>query len=413
MRTILTLAAKDLRLLVRDRVGLFFALVFPLLYATFFGFIMSGFGGEGGVSGLRVRVVDEDRTPASAAYIERLEGASELAVTRTDLATAEAAVRGGNAVAFIRLEAGFGAAGETMFWGDPQVISVGIDPSRKAQGAMLQGILTKHAFEGMQAAFSDRDLMRRSAQAAIDQVGDDVPVAMRLPLKTFLGSLDTFFAAMPDDMTDESGDAVGPAGWEPVRITVSDVTRAARAAPHSAFEITFPQAIIWGVMGCAAGFGISLVTERVRGTLVRLRTSPATLGQILGGKAAACFVTIIVVATLLFGLAALPPFAVRPSLGALAMLVLAVVSVAACFVGIMMMLAVIGKTEAAAGGIGWACLTVMAMLGGGMLPLEFMPASLQRFNGISPVKWSILAMEGALWRDFTLGRMFEVCGILV
>jgi ABC-2 type transport system permease protein len=44
-----------------------------------------------------------------------------------------------------------------------------------------------------------------------------------------------------------------------------------------------------------------------------------------------------------------------------------------------------------------AMLMVMAMLGVGMLPLIFMPSWLRPFSHISPVKWSILALEGAVW----------------
>ena len=39
MRSLLTLAGKDLRLLVRDRAGLFWVLFFPLIMAIFFGSI--------------------------------------------------------------------------------------------------------------------------------------------------------------------------------------------------------------------------------------------------------------------------------------------------------------------------------------------------------------------------------------
>ena len=54
---------------------------------------------------------------------------------------------------------------------------------------------------------------------------------------------------------------------------VLDVSRE-RTGPQNAYEISFPQGCIWGIMGCAAAFGITLVVERTRGTLVRLRMAP-------------------------------------------------------------------------------------------------------------------------------------------
>ncbi|MCP4479597.1 MAG: ABC transporter permease, partial [Planctomycetaceae bacterium] len=32
---------------------------------------------------------------------------------------------------------------------------------------------------------------------------------------------------------------------------------------------------------------------------------------------------------------------------------------------------------------------------------------------LSPVKWGILAMEGAIWREFSLSEMMLPCGILL
>jgi ABC-2 type transport system permease protein len=55
----------------------------------------------------------------------------------------------------------------------------------------------------------------------------------------------------------------------------------------------------------------------------------------------------------------------------------------------------------------------MAMIGGGMIPLVAMPAWLAALSDVSPVKWGILALEGAVWRGFTLGDSALPCGILL
>ena len=94
-------------------------------------------------------------------------------------------------------------------------------------------------------------------------------------------------------------------------------------------------------------------------------------------------------------------------------LALAIASTSAGFVGIMMLLSVLGKTEQAVAGAGWGILIVMAMFGGGMVPLMMMPGWMQRISHLSPVKWGILALEGAIWRGFTLGEMIIPCAILL
>src|SRR5262249_34665462 len=120
--------------------------------------------------------------------------------------------------------------------------------------------------------------------------------------------------------------------------------------PQSAYEITFPSAILWGMIGCIMTFAISLVTERSHGTLLRLRVAPLSWGQILAGKGLACYVTALTLAALMLFLGRVA-LGVRLSnpLGLLA----AVGCGAFCFTGLMMLLSTVGKTERAVAGSGW------------------------------------------------------------
>ena len=43
----------------------------------------------------------------------------------------------------------------------------------------------------------------------------------------------------------------------------------------------------------------------------------------------------------------------------------------------------------------------------------FMPGFIKTFSNLSPVKWSIQALEGAIWREFTLAEMAFPCVVLV
>ena len=104
-------------------------------------------------------------------------------------------------------------------------------------------------------------------------------------------------------------------------------------------------------------------------------------------------------------------FNIRPS--SYPLLALACVSASLGFVGFMMMVAGLGRTEQAASGAGWAMLMPMALFGGGMMPQFIMPAWMQTVGNLSPVKWTILAIEGAVWRGFTLNEMLLPCAILL
>ncbi len=442
MNAILALAGKDLKILLRDKAAFFFTFGFPLVYAIFFGTIFASVssGRDGGGSKLPIAVVDEDRTAQSAAFLKTLREAPEFDVAEADRAAALEQVQRGKRSAAVVMPAGFGASRGGIFSGTPPVLQIATDPSRAAEAGMLQGVLTKYMVQDLQRAFTDTTLMRGQIQRALDRTREIPEEAgtTRGTLERFLGELDRFVTQMPafdegvSDRENSNGAAAKPgetpsaakpatqavaagrrggfAGFEPVRIEKLDVQRKKRGGPTNAYAISFPQGIVWAVMGAAAAFGISLVIERQRGTLRRLLVSPLTLTAVLAGKALACFGTIVAVILFLLALATLG-FGVRPTswplLGA------AVLSIAIAFVGIMMVLSVLGRTEQSAGGIGWAVLTLMAMIGGGMLPYFMMPPWMQSAASVSPIKWSILALEGALWRDFTPAMMAEPCLILV
>ncbi len=87
-------------------------------------------------------------------------------------------------------------------------------------------------------------------------------------------------------------------GWQPLELVRQDVTREA-SGPRNGFEITFVQGMIWGIIGCVMSFAVGLVSERTHGTFVRLQMAPVSAAQLLGGKALACLVTLLLMQTLL------------------------------------------------------------------------------------------------------------------
>lgn len=415
MRAIVALAWKDLLLLLRDKPGMFFVFVFPLVYGIFFGMIFSGQGGE--TAKMRVVVADLDRSAGSAAFVESLRASGDVEVS--EVATREEAlglVRAGKRAAAIVTPQGFGERSEKMFWGEPATVELAVDPSRKAEGGMLEGMVLKSAFERMQETFADPKKMQAQmgdAMAAA-QADTEMPAGVRTLLTPMLSSMQTFFQGVEahEASGGEGGAAGAMQGFEPIRVEKVDVGAGKKkwSGPDNPFGITFPQAALWGVLGATAGFAMSLVTERTKGTLVRLRAAPVRRMDVLLGKALACYATVAMVIVFLLAVA-MSVFGLR--IESPGLFVLAVMSVGVCFVGLMMLIATVAKTEAAAGGGGWAVMLVMAMIGGGMIPLLFMPRWMQTVSHASPVKWGILAMEGAVWRGFTLEQMLLPCGVLV
>jgi ABC-2 type transport system permease protein len=232
----------------------------------------------------------------------------------------------------------------------------------------------------------------------------------RQETQRFLLELKAFLKSPAARATNEpAGGSSAGVNWQPLAVKSQPVEQQ-RSGPANAFAFTLPQGAVWGLVGCAATFAVSLVAERTRGTLVRLQMAPLSRMQVLAGKALACFLAALLVQVLVFAVGA-AAFKVRP--GSVTLLAAAVLSGCVAFVGIMMLLSVLGRTEQAAGGSAWAAMLMLSMIGGGMVPLFAMPRWMAQLSDLSPVKWAILAMEGAIWRGFTPAEMLLPCGILV
>lgn len=311
MSVALAIAAKDLRLLLRDRGALFWACVFPLAFALLFGAIYP----HGSSSKITV-AVERD----SAALATALTGLNVLLVD-----DGVARVQRGEAVAALRRTS--------------SGIDLAIDPSRAAE-----------------AAFVEAAVMRGACA---------LPVA---------------------------------------RHTVAGAT------PRSGFELAFPAAVLWGLIGCAGAFAAASMAERRSGTHLRLRAAPVRLSSLVLGKWIACVVAcavdasvLVLIARFLFGVR-IERFTALP---------LAIASCAVCFGGITVLLGVLGRTEQAVGGASWATLLLFAMIGGAMVPLSVMPSWMRALSGASPVKWGIVALEGTTFRGLPISEVLPACAVLL
>ncbi len=403
MATLLTLAFKDLRVLVADKGNVFWVFVFPSLFALLFGAIYSG-AGEG-PSGMKLAVVDEDRSEMSEKYIAHLESEEALDVERLERDDALGRVRKGSLAAAVVIGEGFGEGFGAIFDANDPKLQIASDPGRKMEAAYLEGLLAKAQFEVLADRFQDRPWMQQQTDAwrseivdANDLDPDDARVYLRL-----FDAMDTFL----EDVNEQ--DYQGGLSGDMLSIARLDVERESDG-PKTGFQITFPQAILWAILSCAATFAVSIVRERTTGTFQRLRIGPISQAQILAGKGLACFLTCAFVAGMLT-LGGRLIFKVP--IGNPVLFVVAAACAALCFVGLMMLVSTLGKTEQSVGGAGWAMLMIMAMFGGGMMPLAFMPAWMRNLSHFSPVKWGILAMEGAIWREFSVAEMLLPCGVLL
>lgn len=349
MYAILQLARKDLTLLLRNRGARFFVFVWPLITAILFGLV---FGGGGGKGQTPVAVSDLDRSAESAQFLADLKAIGVLALDDQTPEAGRELVRSGKRVAAIVLPAGFGAA-------SPPRVELVSDPSRRAEQGMIHGLLEHAAGEAQHRRLAQRD-------------ADATP-------------------------------------WPPLAIEAQAVVRAS-AAPRNSFAITFPQGMLWALVGIMMSFAATLVLEQMQGTLIRLRASPMSAAMLLLGKGLGCAIAMSAVLALLV-VVSIAGFGVRPDSPAL--LAIAVLAAVFAFTGIMMTIASLGTTVQTVSGAGWAIMMPLMLFGGGMIPLFAMPDWMRDFGSVSPVKWAILAFEGAIWRGFSPEEMLKPLAILV
>jgi len=396
MGAALAIAAKDLRQLVRDRAGMFWVLAFPLVVSVLFGSIFSDDGD--GARPIHVAVADEDHTAASARMIERLEQSASLEVEQMSAGAAADAVRKGDVAAYLRFGPGYGHS-DRFLPVDPGAVELGTDPSRRATAAMLQGLLMEALYDEMKQLLADPDAMQAAVHRLVARLADGPDAAPALAL---LQPLEGLVAGADLSRLRQELSFATP--------KLVSVARSASGRPRTSYDITFPQSTGWALIAIISFFATVIARERESGNLMRLRLAPISMTHIVAGKGVAALVASIAIMLLVL-VVGIAGFGLRVDSYPLLGLALFCASFSAA--GLILLFSTLGKTAQAVEGASWTVMIPLFMAGGGMLPLIFMPAWLQQVSNFSPLKWNLYAIEGAIWRGFSLSEMLLPCGILI
>ena len=455
MRVILTIAAKDLRLLLRDRTNAFFVIVFPLAIAIFFGSI---FGGSS--RSIPVAVVIESAGPAATDFANALEKDSTLSVRiLPSREEADASVRLGRVAACVIIPKTFDTDLEKAMAGGRAIVEVHCDPARQAESGLVVGKLNEHAMRAIVRMFTNPKINSKmlaqsklalalnpnmtsqqrervsdvleSVQELFKQQNREAAAAAAETSKTIAGSVsgDSITNSVKANTSEstksasnktENGNvpvstppsATSPDPFLALPIQIQSSTIASESTePPSTFAVTFPQGLVWGFVGCIGAFGAGMAEERRRGTFMRLLLAPCTIFSVLAGKSLACFTACVTMSVFMLLVATL---GFHVSVQNLPMLALAIATCSFAFSGFTMALSGLFKNnEGSARSAGNAIVLVLVMIGGGTIPLAFMPPFLRAASQASPFSWAILAIEGAVWRGFAFTEMLAPLGILL
>eukprot|EP01047_Picozoa_sp_COSAG01_P045387 COSAG01_NODE_4177_length_5267_cov_11.288893_1_plen_265_part_10 len=265
MNQVLVMAIKDLRLLFRDKLGAFFIIGFPILMGIFFGMVMGGPSSGSDRAKMKIAIVDLDQSTLSAKFISQLANNGSIELIETDFEPAKESVRKGQRLAMLVLTEGFGETAG-IFWEKPPTIQIGVDPSRSAESAMLQGMILESIGQLAGQRMGDLSSMQDMVKKSREQLANDKSISSgnRLLINSFFSSLEGMtksIEALQTDADDSSSSPVENGGFEFAKLESIDVSRKIDPASQagqmkkikSKWDISFPQSTMWGVLACAAG----------------------------------------------------------------------------------------------------------------------------------------------------------------
>ena len=353
------IAAKDLKLRLRDRSAIIIGIIAPLVLAFVFNAIF-GSGGDIGTSlDLQYGMVDLDQSEISVEFTSILESIEEEGVlvidTFDDRSSAEAAIEEGEIDAFYLIPEGFG---QSITSGSPETVEVIGD--------------------------IDAPISTDIAASIAEQFSSGIE-AVQLAIQTTLAlggvpSSDPTQAALSYTLADESAET-----------RQLDATTY-YAAGMSVFFLFFT--VQYGVLG--------LLEEERDGTLVRLMAAPMRRSSIVAGKAILSFVIGIVSMTVLIGATSLE-FLMGAEWGAPLGVALLVVTAILAAIGVMGLAAGFAKTAEGAGNLGSIIAVILGMLGGVFFPLGSGDDLLSQLTFLTPHAWFMRGLGdlagGAPWTN--------------
>jgi len=402
----------------RDRGAMVLSFVLPLAFFTIFAVI---FGKENNSTPkVTLIVVDQDKSEASENLVKALDEEDSLWVHLSPVtdkgvrsgpdytaATAEAAVKAGDAPVALIIPAGFGqhpiafgpdAGGSTL-----ELLN---DQSDSIAPQIVVGLLQKAAMTSMPSAMADEGM-----KYAEQYMGGFTP-AQKAKVD---GELDALRKLEADGKvgagSGSSGSGSDSASAGILAVNVRAVV--GKSAGQNKNMISFYAAAI-GVMFLlftASGSAGALLDEAESGTLERVLSTRVTMTKLMAGKLV--FNTLLafvqLVAMFLWGWAAfkldffshLPGFVVMGLCTAFAVAAFGMLLASAC------------QTRAQLGALSTLVILIMSSIGGSMFPRFLMPESMQRAGLLTINAWAIDGFTKVFWRDLPVTALWPQVSVLV
>ncbi len=404
-----TIVANELRLLLRDRAGLVLLFLMPTVLVAVVSLVQENIMKTTGEFGMRILVVNRDDGKIGRTLVERLRSSEHLQIYFRDGQTSDDDARkilaGGEYQFCLIVPRGLTEAFEKRL--ERQV--------REALGNSSSEFEQEKDSPVPEIAVLFDPLVQGAFRVAVMNSLHRMMLAMEMEAKAkaFSEAVPEFYWRM---LNDYSGGSVpkelfAPVGnaWGNEPLVGFQFQRAGRgdfATLPTSVQQNVPAWALFGMFFIVVPLSGSLIRERQGGVLKRLMTLPVSYSLLLLGKALA-YVTVCL---LQFGLILLVGKYVLPLLGtqvlemgseweAIVMVVLCA-SLAAAGYGIMV--GTLARSYEQASMLGAVSVVIAAALGGIMVPVYAMPATMQDISRFSPLAWGLDALTGIFVRGETV-----------
>jgi len=393
--------SKDVRVLLRDRIGLIFMFGMPILLVLIVTSIQNSTFELVGKNKVSLLIYNRDTGAVSREFIQAVEtiglfqvmpmaagstgtaGAPSSGAAAADLIRER--IRHKDALLGLVIPADFSArvaARAKSVTGKVQA-SFGLDSTVNAPDSLVNDSLPVSLYYHpvLQESF------RRSAEGALYSALQ--LVESKQILRTLYFSLNE--KALPDSLERQLLN-------NRTRINEMPVARDGNRDLPNATQHNIPSWTIFAMFFVVLSLGSGIVREKRNGSFIRLKTLPTSYAVAIFSKQLTYLVVTLAQAVVIFALGAwLFPLIGLPPLhfpGDWAALVVVTLLCGWCAVSYAICIGVFAQTEEQANGFGAVSIVILAAVGGLMVPSFAMPGSFHLAMSLSPLHWCLEAYYG-------------------
>ena len=405
MKSILTITRNDLRIFFAQRSNLIGLVVLPLAFTLVLGWAFSGDGGSSGPARVRIDVLDQDGTDASAALLAELRAANNtLVLCPMDNDEAD----------YCRLD------------DEALALESALERAQAEQTAAL--IVIPAGYADALANFDD-------AQIAFYAAGDpNLPNAIEQTVNAVLEKVNSasltaaVTGALIDDLGAQTdfGPLLSTVREQFVQDVYADTQQRIATRPESVRFVTttgaevdstadgFSQSVpgmgsMYVMFTVLAGMAV-LIRERNQWTLQRLTALPITRAQILGGKVLTYVTLGMIQYLIVFGVGLL----VGLDFGNQPLLLLPImIAFVLCTTALAFAVAPWVTSEIQAHSVARLLSLSLAPLGGAWWPIDIVPGFMRTIGHLSPVAWAMDAFHDIMWYNGGLTEILPEVGVLL